>query len=65
MIIIHNVETNEITERDATAEEIFQADLDAAAALAEAEAKTAKEAARQELLNRLGITAEEAGLLLG
>lgn len=65
MIIIHNVETNEITERDATAEEIFQADLDAATALAEAEAIAAKETARQELLNRLGITAEEAGLLLG
>lgn len=33
--------------------------------LAALEAQTAKEAARQALLDKLGITAEEAALLLG
>jgi hypothetical protein len=54
-----------ITERDATAEEI-QASLDAAAQFqaeqAEAEAKAT---ARQVVLDRLGLTADEAALLLG
>ena len=61
----HNVQTGELIERDATAEEIAQAELDAAneiQAKAEAEAKAEAKAA---LLERLGITAEEAALLLG
>ena len=63
-ILQHNVETNEVIERDATPDEIAQFELSAArrkAQLAEAQAKaTAKEA----LLERLGITADEAKLLL-
>lgn len=73
---IHNVETNEIIERLFTEEEIAEVE----ARKAEAEAKTQaeanaeaerlaaaeeKEAARQAVLDRLGLTAEEAALLLG
>ena len=60
----HNVETGEIIERDATAEELAQYELDAQereALLAEAQAKAEAKAA---LLERLGITEDEAKLLL-
>lgn len=64
-----NVSTNEITERKFTKEEIAQieaavAQADAKRAELEAEA-AAKEAARAALLDRLGISADEAQLLLG
>jgi hypothetical protein len=62
---IVNCETGEEIIRDATAEEIAQMELDhanAAAQKAEAEAKAAE---KQVLLDRLGITADEAKLLLG
>ena len=63
-----NCETGEVTERDLTAEEL-QAQADATAqAEAErvaAEAEAAEKAtAKAALLKRLGITAEEAALLL-
>ena len=63
-----NCETGEVTERDLTAEEL-QAQADAAAqAEAErvaAEAEAAEKAtAKAALLKRLGITADEADLLL-
>ena len=60
----HNVETGEITERDATAEELAQYELDAqelADRLAQIEANAIAKAA---LLDRLGITEDEAKLLL-
>ena len=67
--IEHNVETGEIKQIELTAEEIieFQQHYDEAkiksdADQAEAEAKAI---AKAELLERLGITAEEAQLLLG
>jgi len=57
--------TGEEIVRDATAEEIAQMELDAAnAAAAKAEAE-AKEAQRQAILDRLGLTANEAKLILG
>jgi predicted RNA-binding protein with PIN domain len=63
----YNVLTGEttFTERDETAQE--QAEREALEAkLAKEQAETAaKEAARQALLDKLGITAEEAQLLLG
>jgi hypothetical protein len=64
-IIDHNVETGEIIERDATPKEIKQQELDAAETAAKAEAKAEKVAAKAALLERLGITADEAALLLG
>lgn len=51
--------------REATAEEAALIDAQIAEAQARAEAKEAKAAARQALLARLGITEEEAVLLLG
>jgi len=64
-IKIDNVETGEVIEREMNAEELDQWEADqAAAAEAKAEAE-AKAAARQVLLDRLGITADEAKLLLG
>ena len=62
---IVNCETGEEIIRDATADEIAQIKLDAdneAAKKAEAEAK---EAQRQAILDRLGLTADEAKLILG
>jgi len=62
---IVNCETGEEIVRDANAEEIAQMELDAAnAAEAQTEAE-AKAATRQALLTRLGITEEEARILLG
>jgi hypothetical protein len=62
---IVNCETGEEIVRDANAEELAQMELDAnneAARKAEAEAKAAE---KQTLLDRLGITADKAKLLLG
>jgi hypothetical protein len=64
-IKIVNCETGEEILRDATPEEIAQKEIDAAneaARKAEAEAKTAQ---RQLILDKLGLTANEAQLLLG
>ena len=51
--------------RDATEEEAAAIDAQQAEVVAQAEASAAKAAARQAVLDRLGITAEEAQLLLG
>ena len=64
-IKIVNVETGEEISRDATAEEIAQIELDAANAAAQQAEAEAKEAARQAILDRLGLTADEAKLILG
>ena len=65
MIRIHNTETDEVIDREMTAAEfkIYEAE-EAAQATARAEEK-AKAAQRQALLTRLGITEEEARILLG
>jgi hypothetical protein len=62
---IFNCETGEEIVRDATAEEIAQMELDAANAAAKKAEAEAKAAEKQALLDRLGITADEAKLLLG
>lgn len=62
---IVNCETGEEIVRDATAEEIAQMEVYAAQeAQRQAEAE-AKQATRQAILDRLGLTADEAKLLLG
>jgi len=63
--IIVNCETGETLERELNAEELTQQTKDEAAAQARAAEAAAKEAARKALLDKLGITAEEAQLLLG
>lgn len=65
MIRIHNTETNEIIDREMNAKEFAQYKLEQEAfaqSLLEAENASKAKAA---LLERLGITAEEAALLLG
>jgi len=64
-IKIVDVETGEEIVRDATAEEIAQMKLDADNAAARKTEAEAKEAARQTILDRLNLTADEAKLLLG
>jgi len=51
--------------RDATDSEIAQMELDAADAIKRKQAKAEAEANRQALLDKLGITEEEAKILLG
>lgn len=63
-IIEINCETGEQILRDATTEELAQAEADALEAKAKALAEAEVKAKRQALLERLGITEEEAKLLL-
>jgi len=62
---IVNCETGEEIVRDANAEELAQMELDAANAKAKQAEAEAKATAKAALLTKLGITAEEAQLLLG
>jgi hypothetical protein len=62
---IVNVETGEEIVRDATAEEIAQMKIDTDNAVSEKAEAEAKSANKQAILDRLGLTADEAKLLLG
>jgi hypothetical protein len=53
------------TLRDMNDSELAQLKIDADAAKAQAQASAYKTSARQAVLDRLGITADEAALLLG
>ncbi len=64
-VIEQNLVTGEIVERDQTAEEKAQAAKDKAEAQAQTEAAEAKIAARQAVLDKLGLTADEAAALFG
>ena len=64
-ILEHNLETGEVFERDATKEELAQAETDKANEAAWKAEVEAKATAKAALLERLGISAEEAALLLG
>lgn len=61
---IHNVETGEIIQRELNDEEFAQYQADQEADAQRKLAKEAKAQAKAELLERLGITADEAKLLL-
>ena len=63
-IVIHNTQTGEIIERDMTPEELAQHQKDLANAQAEQIKKQEKAAAKEALLEKLGISADEAKLLL-
>lgn len=65
MIRIHNVETGEIIDREMTATEIRAHEASASALKALEDATAAKSTAKAALLERLGITADEAAILLG
>jgi hypothetical protein len=62
---IHNIETNEIETREMNDAEFAAYEALQAELADEATAKANAEAAKAALLARLGITAEEAKLLLG
>ena len=63
MKTIHNVETGEITERKLNAEEKAQQKIDEAAWNEKQASIEAKASARQQALEKLGITEEKLGLL--
>ena len=65
MVRIHNIETDEIIDREMNDAEFAQYEADQAAQATQAAAETAKAAEKAALLTRLGITADEAKLLLG
>ena len=56
--------TNEVVERNATAEEILQHEADMAFSAERRATEETKAIAKVALLERLGITAEEAAILL-
>jgi hypothetical protein len=63
-IKIHNVETGEVIEREMNAEELKQHETDLLAAQSRAEAEATKAAEKAALLAQLGITEDQAKLLL-
>jgi hypothetical protein len=63
-IRIHNVETNEIIDREMNSEELAQYKIDKTNAAAKAQAEADAAEAKAALLERLGITEAEAQLLL-
>jgi len=65
MITVVNCETNESIDREMTDEEFEQHKAIMAERAKEIEDATAKANAKADLLAKLGITAEEAALLLG
>ena len=64
MVRIHNIETDEVIDREMNDAEFAQYEADQAAQAERAAAEAAKAAEKAALLARLGITADEAKLLL-
>lgn len=64
-IAIHNSQTNKFIEREMNEAELADLQARQAEGQAKAIAAATKEAARAALLTKLGITADEAQLLLG
>jgi len=65
MIRIHNLETDEVIDREMNDAEFAQYQTDQAnQAIVEAEAKT-KETAKTAILDRIGLTADELKTILG
>lgn len=61
---IVNVSTGEETIREYTAQEIAEVEKSIAEAALKAEVLSAKEAARKSILDKLGLTLDEAKILL-
>lgn len=64
IIIIHDIETNEVIEREMNEAELIEANTRKAEAEAKDAAETDKAAEKAALLTKLGITQDEAKLLL-
>lgn len=60
----HDIKTGEEIEREMNAEELEKYQITIAEGEAEAEAQATKAAEKQQILDQLGITAEQAKLLL-
>lgn len=65
MIRIHNTETDEVIDREMNDVEFAQYQIDQAEFVAKEQAIAEQAADREALLAKLGITADEAALLLG
>ena len=65
IIRIHNTETDEVIDREMNAAEFAQYEADQAANEARLDEATTKATQRQAILDRLGLTEDEARLLLG
>jgi hypothetical protein len=65
IVRIHDLSTDEVIDREMNDAEFAQYEVDQAAQIAQAAAEAAKAAEKESLLTRLGITADEAQLLLG
>jgi hypothetical protein len=65
IVKIHNTQTNEVIEREMNDAEFAQYEIDQAKFAADKAQAEAKAQAKVELLERLGITEDEARLLLG
>ncbi len=63
-ITIHDTETDQIETREMNAEELSQYEEDLALEQSKQAANETKETARAAILDRLGLTTEEAALLL-
>ena len=64
MIRIHNIETDEVIDREMTNAEFAEFELQQSEAQAKAEAEATKAAEKSALLAQLGITEDQAKLLL-
>jgi type IV secretory pathway VirB9-like protein len=65
MVRIHDLSTNEVIDREMNDEEFSAYEADKAAEAAKQAEAEAKATARQAILDRLGLTADEAALILG
>jgi hypothetical protein len=63
--IIFDVSTGETTTQEFNADDLAQLELNKTQAKLDAAAIAAKQAARQAVLDKLGLTADEANALLG
>ncbi len=65
MVRIHNIETDEVIDREMNDAEFAQYEADKAAHMAAVEAKAKAEADKAALLARLGLTEDELKTILG
>ena len=65
MVRIHDLSSNKVTDREMTDEEFAAYEADQISIKVAKNELAAKEKARNALLDKLGITADEAALLLG
>jgi hypothetical protein len=65
IIKIHNVETNEVIDREMTDDEFAQYQADQAAEVAHKAEADAEASAKAAILDRIGLTADELKTILG